>query len=103
LSGGEQRSHPLAVQDQDGAEQEQSADSLFDLHPHREGAGQRDDDRDGHHLNGRNDSQPIDARDRAQAVAYAYQHGSCPEPARACPRLEHYVRGNRRRSSPLVF
>ena len=52
LLGGERRSQVLAVDDHDDAEQEQSADALFDLHPQREGAGERDDGRDGHQHDG---------------------------------------------------
>jgi hypothetical protein len=52
LLGGERRSQVLAVDDHAAAEQEQSADALFDLHPQREGAGERDDGRDGHQHDG---------------------------------------------------
>jgi hypothetical protein len=56
--GGECRAQRLAVDEHDDAEQEQSADALFDLHPQGEGAGQRDDHRDGYYYDGRDEPQP---------------------------------------------
>lgn len=52
LLRGEQRSHVPAVDDRKDTDQDEAADALFDLHPQREGAGERDDDRDGNDHDG---------------------------------------------------
>jgi hypothetical protein len=49
---GERRPQGGAVDEHDDAEQEQSTDALFDLHPQWEEAGERDDDDDSHEHNG---------------------------------------------------
>ena len=58
LLAGERGSQLLAVDNQDDAKQEQSANALFDFQPQWEGAGQRDDGDDGRQHDGRDEPQP---------------------------------------------